>query len=96
MKNLNPFILLISLFFIYWISIFVTASIVESNYPGIEQSFLRIISDGIDLCPLLGILIIGLVSLFYKEWFRSYKIIVFVIVLILVGFGIFGLFFNHS
>jgi hypothetical protein len=96
MKNRSSWLILVASFFIYWVSVFIIASVMNSHSPGIEQYFLRVISKGIDLSPLVGIIVVGLVSFINKNWFKSNKVIIIVILAILIFFELFIIFFNHT
>jgi hypothetical protein len=68
----------------------------ESYNPGIEQYFLRVISEGIDLSPLVGISVVGLMCFINKNWFRSNKVIIIIIFTVLIFLEVFTIFFNHT
>ena len=96
MKNRNSWLILVASFFIYWICVYNIACVMESHHAGIEQYFLRVISEGIDLSPLVGISVVGLVCFINKNWFRSNKVIIIIILTILIFFELFIIFFNHT
>lgn len=96
MKNRSSWLILVASFFIYWICVYFIASVMESHSPGIEQNFLRVISKGIDLSPLVGISVVGLVCFINRNWFRSNKVIIIIILTILIFFELFTIFFNHT
>ena len=96
MKNRSSWLILVDFFFIYWICVYFIASVMESHSAGIEQNFLRVISKGIDLSPLVGISIVGLVCFINRNWFRSNKVIIIIILTILIFFELFTIFFNHT
>ncbi len=96
MKNLNSWFILVASFFIYWVCVFIIASVMNSHSPGIEQYFLRVISKGIDLSPLVGIIVMGLVSFVNKSWFKSNKVIIIIMLTALIFFELFIIFFNHT
>jgi hypothetical protein len=55
--NRSSWLILVASFFIYWICVYFIASVMDSYNPGIEQYFLRVISEGIDLSPLVGLVL---------------------------------------
>ena len=67
MKKWNPLLILFLLFIFYWIILFIVAITVDSQHAGGEQYFLTIFAKGIDLSPIIGTILLGVICLIYKK-----------------------------
>lgn len=96
MKKWNPLLILLLSFIFYFIALYIVASAVDSQHAGGEQYFLTIFAKGIELSPIIGMFLFGIVCLIYKEWtIRNKWLSIFLLTLLLVV-STFLLFFNHS
>jgi hypothetical protein len=96
MKKWNPLLVLFLSFSLYWIILYIVASAVDSQHAGGEQYFLTIFAKGIDLSPVIGIILFGIICLIYKEWaIRNRWLSIILLILLLVA-SMYLLFFNHS
>ena len=68
MKKWNPLLVLFLSFILYLIVLCILASAIDSQHPGGEQYFLTVFAKGIDLSPIIGIILFGIICLIYKEW----------------------------
>lgn len=96
MKKWNPLLILFLSFILYWIVLCIVASAIDSQHAGGEQYFLTIFAKGIELTPIIGIILFGFICLLYKEWAVKNKwLSIFLLILLLVA-STFLLLFNHS
>ena len=96
MKKWNPLLILFLLFIFYWVILFIVAITVDSQHAGGEQYFLTIFAKGIDLSPIIGTILLGVICLIYKEWtIRNKWASIILFILLIVAF-IYLSFFNHS
>lgn len=96
MKKCNPLRILLISFFLYWIILYIVASAVDSQHAGGEQYLLIIFAKGIDMFPIIGIILLGIICLIYKEWAVKNKWLLIILLLILSIAFLYILFFNHS
>jgi Predicted signaling protein consisting of a modified GGDEF domain and a DHH domain len=96
MKKWNPLLVLLLLFIFYWITLYIVASVVDSQHTGGEQYFLTIFAKGIELSPIIGIILFGIICLIYKEWTIRNKWLSIILLTLLLVASTFLLFFNHS
>jgi len=68
MKKWTPLLVLFLSFILYLIVLCTVASVIGSQHAGGEQYFLTIITKGLDLSPIIGIILFGFICLIYKEW----------------------------
>jgi len=68
MKKINPWLLSLILFILYFICLYILAGLIDSRHAGGEQYFLTILVNGIYLFPIIVILLLGIICLFNKEW----------------------------
>ena len=96
MKKWNPLLLLFLSFILYWIVLYIVASAVDSQHAGGEQYFLTIFAKGIELSPIIGMILFGIICLIYKEWtIRNKWLSIILITFFFVAYT-FLLFYNHS
>ena len=96
MKKWNPLLVLFLSFILYWVILYVLATVIDSQYAGEEQYFLSIFAKGIDLFPIIGMILFGIICLIYKEWtIRNKWASIILFILLIVAF-IYLSFFNHS
>lgn len=93
MKNVKPFVLLPILFVLYWIIVYWIGCIAEAYNVG-GENFLIVISIAIKLCPLIGIVVIGILCFVYKKWFLKYRIIIYLLLVILIIILLFVLYIS--
>jgi len=72
------------------------ASVIDSQHAGGEQYFLTIFAKGIELSPIIGIILFGIICLIYKEWTIRNKWLSIILLIFLLAASTFLLFFNHS
>ncbi len=96
MKKWNPLLILFLLFIFYWIILFIVAITVDSQHAGGEQYFLTIFAKGIDLSPIIGTILLGVICLIYKKWTISHKLLSTILLIFLLVASTFLLFFDHS
>lgn len=63
MKKWNPLLVLFLSFILYLIVLCTAASAIDSQHPGGEQYFLTVFAKGIDLSPIIGIILFGIICL---------------------------------
>ena len=95
MKKWNPLLILFLLFIFYWVILFIVAITVDSQHAGGEQYFLTIFSKGIDLSPIIGTILLGVICLIYKEWAIRHKLLSIILLIFLLVAFTFLLFFDH-
>ncbi len=91
----NPWQKLFILYILYWIILFIIASVIDSQFAGGDQYFLIILAKGIDLFPLASIAFIGILSIIHREWAIRNKWLLIVQILFWIIASIFTLYFNH-
>ena len=96
MKKWNPLLVLFLSFILYLIVLCILASAIDSQHPGGEQYFLTVFAKGIDLSPIIGIILFGIICLVYKEWTIRNKWLSIILLILLLVASTFLLFFNHS
>jgi Predicted signaling protein consisting of a modified GGDEF domain and a DHH domain len=96
MKKWNPLLVLFLSFILYLIVLCILASAIDSQHPGGEQYFLTVFAKGIDLSPIIGIILFGIICLIYKEWTIRNKWLSIILLILLLVASTFLLFFNHS
>ena len=96
MKKWNPLLVMFLSFILYWIVLYIVASAVDSQHSGGEQYFLTIFAKGIDLSPIIGIILFGIICLIYKEWTIRNKWLSIILLILMLAASMFLLFFNHS
>ncbi len=96
MKKINPWLLLLIFFILYFICLFIAAGLIDSRYPGGEQYFFTILSNGIDLFPIIIILLLTIICFVNKEWSMRNKWSLISIFILLTLFLFFVLFLNHA
>ena len=96
MKDWNPLLVMFISFFIYWILLFIVAIAVDSQHAGGDQYFLTIIVKGIDLSPIIGMFLFGILCLINKEWAIRNKWLSIILLIFFLVASAFMLFFNHS
>ncbi len=96
MKKWNPLLVLFLSFILYLIVLCTAASAIDSQHPGGEQYFLTVFAKGIDLSPIIGIILFGIICLVYKEWTIRNKWLSIILLILLLAASMFLLFFNHS
>lgn len=96
MKKWNPLLILLLSFIFYLIALYIVAIAVDSQHTGGEQYFLTILAKGIELSPIIGMILFGIVCLIYKEWTIRNKWLSIVLLALLLVVSTFLLFFNHS
>lgn len=96
MKKINPWLLLFIFFIIYFICLFIVAGLIDSRHPGGEQYFLTIFAKGIDLFPIIIILLLGIICFVNKEWSMRNKWSLISLFILLTLSLFFVLFFNHT
>ena len=96
MKKWNPLLILFLLFIFYWVILFIVAITVDSQHAGGEQYFLTIFAKGIDLSPIIGTILLGVICLIYKEWTIRHKLLSIILLIFLLLASTFLLFFDHS
>ena len=96
MKKWNPLLILFLSFILYWITLYIVASAVDSQHAGGEQYFLTIFAKGIDLFPIIGMILFGIICLIYKEWTIRNKWLSIILIILLSVVFTYLWFFNHS
>jgi len=96
MKKWNPLLVLFLSFILYWIVLCTVASVIDSQHAGGEQYFLTVFAKGIELSPIIGIILFGIICLIYKEWTIRNKWLSIILLIFLLAASTFLLFFNHS
>jgi len=96
MRKRNPLLIMFLLFILYWIVLFIIAITVDSQHAGGEQYFLTIISKGIDLSPIIGMILFVIICLIYKEWTIRNKWLSIILFILLFFEFLYMLFINHS
>jgi len=96
MKKWNPLLVLFLSFILYLIVLCTAASAIDSQHVGGEQYFLTIFAKGIDLSPIIGIILFGIICLIYKEWTIRNKWLSIILLILMLAASMFLLFFNHS
>ncbi|MEG2181108.1 MAG: hypothetical protein RRZ66_11165 [Bacteroidales bacterium] len=96
MKRINPLLVLFLLLVLYWVVLYIIAIVIDTQHVGGEQYFLTILVKGIDLFPLIGVILFSSICLFSKEWAIRNKWLVVAILFFLFSLSIYMLFFNHS
>jgi hypothetical protein len=91
----NPLLVLFLSFILYWIVLYIVAISVDSQHAGGEQYFSTIIAKGIDLSPVIEMILFGILCLIFKEWTIRNKWLSIMILILLLVASIFLLFFNH-
>lgn len=96
MKKYNPLLLLFLSSILYWIILYFIASIVDSQHTGGEQYFLTIFAKGIDLFPIIELILFVIICLIYKEWAIRNKWLSIILVILMLMAYMYLLAFNHS
>ena len=96
MKKWNPLLLLFLSFILYWIILYYVASIVDSQHTGGEQYFVTIFAKGIDLFPIIELILFVIICLIYKEWTIRNKWLSIILLILMSIAYMYMLFFNHS
>lgn len=94
MKNWNPLLVVFLSFILYCILLVIIAISIDSQHSGGEQYFVTIIAKGIDLFPIFGIIITGIVGFAYRKS-KYYRVIFAILLIALILFEIYILFYNH-
>ncbi len=96
MKKINSWLLLLIFFILYFICLFIVAGLIDSRHPGGEQYFLTIFAKGINLFPIIMILLLAIICFINKEWSMRNKWSLIFIFILLTLFLFFVLFLNHA
>lgn len=96
MKRINPLLALFLLLVLYWVVLYTIAIVIDTQHAGGEQYFLTILVKGIDLFPLIGIVLFSIICLFSRKWTIRNKWLVVAILFFLFSLSVYMLFFNHS
>ncbi len=95
MKNWNPLLVVFLSFILYCVLLVIIAININSQHSDGEQYFVTIIAKGIDLFPVFGIIITGIVGFAYRKRPKYYRVIFAILLIALILFELFILFFNH-
>ena len=93
---MESFVNIVFIIYFYWIILFIVAITVDSQHAGGEQYFLTIFAKGIDLSPIIGTILLGVICLIYKKWTIRHKLLSTILLIFLLVASTFLLFFDHS
>lgn len=95
MKRWNPLLVFLISSILYWIGLYIVAITIDSQHSGGEQYFLTIFVKGIDLFPIVGMILFVIICLIYRTWAIRNKLLSIILLTHLLVASIFMLYYNH-